>query len=106
MTANSNSSIFQTILGQAESAIVALVLGVIAIYMPQFASITSNGLATIGKNFQAFLHNTIINGTPWGQALADMLTADWNEVVEDEKQLAIDFATDVATVLQKAGLIK
>ena len=96
--------IFSEILSGLESSVASMVLGVLAIYMPQLASLAASDFRIIAANFRKFL-DAALSGTPWGQALADMMTADWNAVSDSAKQAAIDFAEDVATVLEKVGII-
>ena len=98
------TSVFGSILTGIEGSIFNLVLSVIAIFMPQLAALTANDLNTIGNNFRSFL-SAIGTGTPWGQALSDMMTADWNTVEDSAKQVAIDFASAVATALEKMDLL-
>jgi hypothetical protein len=106
-TASSGSSInsvFSSILSGLESGIFSMVLSVLTVFLPKFINLGMDELTVIGNNFRLFL-NAIGGGTPWGQALADMMTADWNELTEDGKQAAIDFAESVATVLETAELL-
>jgi hypothetical protein len=79
-------------------------LAVSAVWFPQLSNLTTTDLSTIGNNFRLFLV-AVQGGTPWGQALADMMTADWNTVADSAKMAAIDFASDVATALEAKGLI-
>jgi hypothetical protein len=97
-------SILNSILYGLESGLVAVVTAVLAIFIPQLMSLSEHALITIGNNFRGFLA-AVDRGTPWGEALADMMTADWNEVEGDAKQAAIDFAEAVAVALAKAGII-
>jgi hypothetical protein len=101
---NPFTGILNSILTGLESGIVSVVGFVLAIFMPQLIGLSSQAVTTIGNNFRLFL-TAVGNGTPWGTALADMMTADWNEVEGDAKQIGIDFAESVATALEKAGLI-
>ena len=96
--------VFRALLTGLESSIFSLVASVIATFVPQFVSVTGTDLLTIGNNFRLFL-SAIGNGTPWGQTLADMMTADWNATEGAAKQIGIDFAEAVATVLETAGLL-
>lgn len=96
--------VFDAILGGLENGIISIVGFVLAIFLPQLSGLGADALTTIGNNFRLFL-TAIGNGTPWGTALADMMTADWNEVEGDAKQAGIDFAEAVANALEKAGLI-
>lgn len=96
--------IFKSLLSGLESGIFTMVLSVVTVFLPQFASVSLDDLNIIGNNFRLFLV-AIGGGTPWGQALADMLTANWNSVEESAKTLATDFAEAVATVLDTAGLL-
>ena len=81
-----------------------MVLGVVTAFLPKFSEVTMADLQIIANNFRLFLV-AISGGTPWGQALADMMTADWNAVEDGAKELATDFAETVATVLETAGLL-
>lgn len=99
------SSIISSLLTGLENGVMALVMGVLAVFMPQLLELSAQDFATVAANFQKFLA-AIEAGTPWGQALADMLTADWNAVEDSGKQAAIDFAEAVGTILEKAGLAK
>lgn len=103
-TLSSIPTVFTSILSGLESAAFGIVLSVLTLFMSDFAKVGLAGLVTIGNNFRIFLA-AIGTGTPWGQALADMMTADYNEVEADGKQVAIDFAEAVATALETAGLL-
>lgn len=96
--------IFSSLLHGLESSIFTMVLGVVTAFLPQFSKVSLDDLNIIANNFRLFL-SAIGGGTPWGQALADMLTADWNAVEDSAKELASDFAETVATVLETAGLL-
>ena len=98
------AAILASMLSGLESGIVTIVTAVLGIFIPELAKCTAATLVVIGNNFRAFL-SAIASGTPWGEALADMMTADFNEISDDEKQLAIDFSEAVATALEKAGMI-
>lgn len=101
---NSFGTLVTSLLSGLEGGIFSMVLSVMTLWVPQLASLTATDLTTIGNNFRAFLV-AVQNGTPWGTALADMMTADWNAVQDEAKMAAIDFASDVATTLETAGLI-
>jgi hypothetical protein len=101
---SSVADVLNNILYGLESGLVSIVVGAVAIFMPQLVGLSEQALLAIGNNFRAFLA-AVDRGTPWGEALADMMTADWNEVEGDAKQAAIDFAEAVAIALEKAGLI-
>jgi hypothetical protein len=98
-------TILNSLLSSVESAAIGVVTAIIVAFLPDLSSVSLKTLETIAKNFQTFLADAI-GGKPWGEALADMLTADWNEVEDEAKTLATDFAEAVATALEKAGLIK
>lgn len=102
--APSFGDIFSTLLHGIEGTIFTMVLGVVTAFLPQFAKVSLADLNIIANNFRLFLV-AVGGGTPWGEALADMLTADWNSVEDSAKELASDFAETVATVLQTAGLL-
>lgn len=106
-TGSSNSSVLNVlngVLSGVENSILSFVLGIVAVFMPQLATLTEEELVTVGNNFRSFLV-ACGNGTPWGQALADMMTADWNSMESTGQKIAIDFAEAVATVLEQAGLL-
>lgn len=103
-TTNSFGTLVSNLLSGLEGGIFSMVLSVLTLWVPQFVNVTSEDLTTIGNNFRAFLV-AVQGGQTWGSALADMLTADWNAVQDDAKTAAIDFASDVATTLETAGLI-
>lgn len=98
------SSVIDSIMSGIEGAVFGVVLAVLTVFVPKLVQVSANDLLIIGNNFRLFLV-AAGNGTPWGQALADMMTADWNAVSDSAKQAAIDFAEDVATVLEKVGII-
>lgn len=98
------TSVFDNILSGLETSIFTLVGFVLATFMPQFVTVSTNDLVIIGNNFRAFLV-AIGGGTPWGSALADMMTADWNAVDEGAKTIALDFSEAVATALEKFGVL-
>ena len=103
-TPSSVVTILSSILSGLESGILAFVTSVIAIFLPKLIVLTTQDLTVIGNNFRLFL-KAIGGGTPWGQALSDMLTGDWNETSADAKAVAGDFAEAVATVLETADLL-
>jgi hypothetical protein len=98
------SSVFDNILSGLESGIFAIVLGVLSVFMPKMISLGANDLLVIGNNFRLFL-TAIGSGTPWGQALSDMLTADWNSVEASAQEVGTDFAEAVATALEQYGVL-
>lgn len=98
------AAIFAQLLSGLESSIVGVVTAVISAFIPQLAQLPEEVLTQLADNFRAFL-DAVAKGTPWGQALADMMTADWNDVEEDAKAVAVEFASTVATVLHAMGLI-
>lgn len=98
------SHIINSVLMGLESGIFDTALAVASVWFPQLSGLSAQALSVIGNNFRLFLHD-VGNGRPWGEALAGMMTADWNEVEADAKQAAIDFAEDVATALAAKGLI-
>lgn len=104
VASTSFGDIFSTLMHGLESGIFTMVLSVVTAFLPEFSKLTMDDLNTIANNFRLFLV-AIGGGTPWGQALADMLTADWNAVEDSAKTLASDFAETVATVLETAGLL-
>ena len=97
-------AIIANLLAGLEGDIFDLVLAVTSAWFPQLSQLSANDLLVIGNNFRLFLA-AVGKGTPWGQALADMMTADWNTVEDSAKTAAIDFASDVATALETKGLI-
>jgi hypothetical protein len=101
---NTVASVIDNIMSGLETAIFGVVLAVLTVFIPKLVALGANDLLVIGNNFRAFLV-VIGNGTPWGQALADMMTADWNEVENDAKEVATDFAEAVATALDKFGVL-
>lgn len=103
-TGSTVSHVIDNIMSGLESAIFGVVLAVLTVFMPKLIALGTNDLIVIGNNFRAFLVR-IGNGTPWGEALADMLTADWNEVENDAQEIATDFAEAVATALDKFGVL-
>jgi hypothetical protein len=98
------STVLKSVLSGLESGIVTVVTSVAGIFVPDLVKLTEDEIVIIGNNFRAFL-TEIGNGTPWGEALSNMLTADWNSVKDEGKQIAADFAEAVATVLENLGLI-
>lgn len=96
------SGILSELLHDLEAGAAAVIIGVMAMFMPQLLTISLRGLGVIGNNFRDFL-NAIGTGTKIGVALADMLTADWNEVTADEQKIAVAFATAVGTAFDKLG---
>lgn len=97
-------SVVSSLLSGLESDIFSMVLSVVTAFMPEFVKLTLADLNVIGNNFRLFLV-AIGGGTPWGTALSDMLTGDWNAVSDNAKALAADFSETVATVLETAGLL-
>ena len=98
------SSVIDSIMSGLEAAIFGVVLAVLTAFIPKLVTLNANDLLAIGNNFRAFLV-AIGNGTPWGQALSDMLTADWNDVSDSAKEVGTDFAEAVATALEKYGVL-
>lgn len=103
-TGTSITSVLSTILTGIGTDAMSVVLSIVTIFMPQFLQIDLKALGVIANNFRLFLQ-AVATGAPWGQALADMETADWNEVDADAQQVGIDFAAAVATALEKMGVI-
>lgn len=97
-------TVLNSVLSGIENSILAFVLSIVAVFMPKLATLTESELVTVGNNFRLFLA-AIGTGTPWGTALADMMTADWNSVESTGQEIAIGFAEAVATVLEQAGLL-
>ena len=98
------SSVIDSIMSGIEGAVFGVVLAVLTVFVPKLVQVSANDLLIIGNNFRLFLV-AAGNGTPWGQALADMMTADWNAVDEGGKEIATDFAEAVATALEKFGVL-
>lgn len=105
MGQTSIASIFGSLLNGLESVVFGIVASVVAAFVPQLMDVSENDLVVLGNNFRTFLQE-IGSGTPWGEALANMMTADWNDVADGVKTLGTDFAEAVATALEKAGLIQ
>lgn len=101
---SSVSTVIENIMSGIEGAVFGIILAVLTVFMPQLIALTAKDLLALGNNFRAFLVK-VGGGTPWGEALADMLTADWNEVSEDAKEVGTDFAEAVATALEKFGVL-
>lgn len=101
---HSFSTVINKVVVGVESSIFDLTLSVASAWFPQLQQLAAEDLDVIGNNFRLFLHD-VGTGRPWGEALAGMLTADWNAVENSAKQAAIDFAADVATALAAKGLI-
>lgn len=97
-------SVLSVILSGVENGLVTVVTAIFAIFAPKLIAVSEQGVKDIGHNFGIFLAN-IQNGMDWGEALANMMTADYREVEDDAKQVAIDFAESVAIALQNMGLI-
>lgn len=96
------NDVLSELLHDLEGAAAAVIVGVMAMFMPQLLTISLRGLGVIGNNFRDFL-NAIGTGTKIGVAIANMLTADWNEVTADEQKIAVAFATAVGTAFDKLG---
>lgn len=99
------SSIISKILSGLESTAATMVMGVLAVFIPKLLTVSERDFEVIAANFQKFMSD-IIGGRPIGEALAGMLTADWNEVEADAKEIATDFADAVGTALSQIGLAK
>lgn len=97
------STIITSILTGLESKLGGVVMAVLAVFMPQLVTVSEQDFQVIATNFSTFIR-AITSGTPVGQALADMLTADWNEVQADAKTIATDFADAVGKALQALGI--
>jgi len=87
-----------------EASAVAIVSSIVAIFVPHFLTMAEDDMKQIGDAFRLFIDD-IGKGKPWGEALADMMTRDYNAVSDDGKQIAIDFAEAVAIALEKAGFL-